>query len=187
MTSQLHSSSYLRRLGLALAAMAVLAAASWAVSDATASAINRGAKASPRRSASPRQPVASASTVYNRCEANIVNADYNSIKLESAEKYSHDDWVPYHGPQDIRPKGQLYITMETESGFARGCWWRAKWSDRDGSITVYLSDPYSGANEYSCTTTGRYRCYRRGGQPGFLPDERLSGDLLRVNYEVTNR
>ena len=143
-------------------------------------------------------------TIYNRCNVILFNDTGIAMKLKSAEKYSHDDWIVGNRPplenMNRNTWGDGKTPMingtgagnfwGTESGFARGCWNKVTCSDAQGSVVVYVSDPYRGANEYSCTASGMLRC--SGPKPAGWRDYRygkdvsegsvLSGDNLKVIY-----
>jgi len=127
-------------------------------------------------------------TLWNTCEVNMANSVPWNIRIKSADKYSHDEWVTSSGsvtdpPGDLQrlvSSGILAQNLwKTESGFARGCWNREVFADGNGTVTVFVSDPYNGHNEYSCVTTGAFRCY--GDNPR---NQNLSGDHLFVIYKL---
>ena len=125
-------------------------------------------------------------TTYNTCEANVANQAGLRIPLVSAEKYSHDDWLDEPGELRFFPGSvDAYTRVRSESGFARGCWNKTTWGvEGGGTVEVYTSDPYSGHNEYHCTTTGRFTCRAYSITGDYPKPENLDGDNLRVNYVI---
>jgi hypothetical protein len=116
----------------------------------------------------------------NTCRANV-DSDVANVDLKSSAKYSHDDWLSGSGPRLLR--GDSINEFGTESGFLRGCWFKLVWGDANGTIEVYAEDPFSGHNQYHCTTTGVYRCF---GTIVYHPHakEVLDGPDLKVNYTI---
>jgi len=130
-------------------------------------------------------------TIYNHCHVAVWNNVPHTIKLTHIEKHSHDSWVKYREPSDLRaPKTSNYgasMFAISESGFARGCWNILRWHDSHGTIETYTFDPYSGHNRYHCKATGAYHCYHQEN-PGHdaygYEADRHSGDYLLVNYKI---
>jgi hypothetical protein len=115
-------------------------------------------------------------TYWNACQAQVANGTAKTWTLQSATlNNSNDMWgttkdfqgntqqTTYDGniqadlgaPADIpaaNDEGNGSITYEDTSGFARGCADTVVWKANDGTLlTISMSDPYSGANAYSCT------------------------------------
>ncbi|MBJ7520778.1 MAG: hypothetical protein JHC84_13865 [Solirubrobacteraceae bacterium] len=116
-----------------------------------------------------------------------------NLQLTGQDKSSHNSWTPAppqqlsgwsatSGPFNDDPGGFFAVTWGTFQGILtfRGCTNTAIYGDQYGSVTVNSSDPWSGSNSYSCTTTGSYVCF--GPSPGF--NSHLGGDSLEVYYAV---
>jgi hypothetical protein len=84
---------------------------------------------------------------------------------------SHDSWGNDYIPGVNRPTLQTIAPAQPgsawssdmwgdTSGFARGCWVEVRYSLPSGAlVTIDVSSPYTGPNEYSCTVTDpRYVC-----------------------------
>jgi hypothetical protein len=121
--------------------------------------------------------------LYRTCTAALFNYAGYDLKLRSAEKYSKDSWVPYRQPGDL-PAGSLYRTVATESGFLRGCWHKMSFADGNGTVEVYVANPFTGSNRYHCIGTGQYYCMQQPYRPGYNSPQRLTGAELLVNYAI---
>lgn len=96
-------------------------------------------------------------TVYNDCDVNLSNwSDHDIPVMSQTLNNSHDSWDPAP-TTSTTPADQGTMSYGSESGFARGCSNTVVFGDSQGTITIYVSDPYSGANSYSCTATGAYK------------------------------
>jgi hypothetical protein len=97
----------------------------------------------------------------NSCQENVVNDTGQNLVWQSEDKWSTDTWQYDPANVGIPPDGNNYDVGYTSGGFSRGCHNSTTWTLDDGtSVNFDTTDPYSGSNTFSCTTSNpsKYQC-----------------------------
>jgi hypothetical protein len=122
-------------------------------------------------------------TFYNDCDVNLSNwGDHDIPVMSQTLNNSDDSWDPAP-TASTTPADQGTMSYGSESGFARGCSNTVVFGDSQGTVTISVSDPYSGANSWSCVATGAYDC-EGPINVGPYDTSILGGDSLSVNFVI---
>lgn len=116
------------------------------------------------------------------CSAIVENATYGELRWVGDDSKGTDSWRqnPARLVRSFTTRDDDRFTYWTTSGgFMRGCWNWVQYRGPNGTVTVGLSDPWTGSNDYFCQTTGTYRCI-----PLQEPLTSWSGNHLIATYCV---
>jgi hypothetical protein len=125
-------------------------------------------------------------SIYNQCEAGIENDTPSTWQVLTATANNpYDSWGADSGfnyPVTVPPGTTVApgsASYGDIAGFARGCSNTVVWQAADGTIlTIYLADPYSGANTYTCTVSNPlYTCATTAGSS--------AGGTLHAGFRIT--
>lgn len=121
---------------------------------------------------------------YNTCGVNLWNeSSKGTLSVTNSSKWRTDTWTqqPSPGVAASGTGGPNETTWSTQSGFLRGCSNTVSYQYPDGfSATITATDPYSGANSYSCVVSDP----NAGHCDLTTNGSTLGGDNLWVVYQL---
>lgn len=135
-------------------------------------------------------------TNRHTCSGLVENLTHDTFTWVTDDAKSEDSWT--NNPARVVPPfddvwfhagGLTYWT--TTSGWMRGCWNSVRYQGPRGAVTVGLSDPWSGANDYFCRVEGvggkpaPFWCIPNGTYLGRWSGDHLVATYCLVENEVT--